>query len=676
MPRKTSFCNKALLKSDLRRYWPLLAFYVGILLFALPMQLMQSGRLDSMLRTESEMQDVLLANMQAGMVIALLTGCIMAMAVFSYLMATRSAGAMHGLPLTRTTQFSTHCIAALGAVTAGNVLIAALCVVAMAGQGIVLWDALALWLVSIELAEIFFFALAAVCAVATGWLLAVPVIYAGCNCVVILLWVVATSLADLFYVGYTSAKVPNAIYWLTPVAKLVDSATSVHSHRIKDGEFSVYFSELPESLLPTVVVYGIIGLALLALAWYLYQKRPSESAGDAMSFRWLRPVARWTIGLCGGWGLGLFLHGVVLYSVGQSDSMVKLLACQVFMGVFCFVATQMLLKKRFRVLDKCWKELIAFVVVLCAVTVCVRLDITGYQKRVPNADKVTSVSISSRVADVSSEDRDVVEMAIALHRYAVESGEGSRPTDSDSFNWARTPEVLDVAEVTDYEGNYYVSLRYDMADGSVMRRAYNLWVTEGSEGHALLNQLANLPECRRARLGLDGEDVIDRLAAGRVYYEDSTNGYYVTYTADLTRAQAKELYRLAEEDALSGDPIDILAEEDQRDDRYRIELDVYLDSTHEYGYYGINVRRGCTAMMEYLSQLEYTIGGENSYSIKDGEITVSEGVIDAEDVIDAATGEVATDGGDVIDITTGRTIGAATGEVIGGADTATTIVVD
>lgn len=665
MPRKTSFCNKALLKSDLRRYWPLLAFYVGILLFALPMQLMQSGRMDSMLRTESEMQDVLLANMQAGMVIALLTGCIMAMAVFSYLMATRSTGAMHGLPLTRTTQFSTHCIAALGAVTAGNVLIAALCVVAMAGQGIVLWDALALWLVSLELAEIFFFALAAVCAVVTGWLLAVPVIYAGCNCVVILLWVVATSLADLFYVGYANAKVPSAIYWLTPVAKLADSATSVNSHRIEDGEFSVYFSELPESLLPTVVVYGIIGLALLALAWYLYQKRPSESAGDAMSFRWLRPVARWTIGLCGGWGLGLFLHGVVLYSVGQSDSMVKLLACQVFMGVFCFVATQMLLKKRFRVLDKCWKELIAFVVVLCAVTVCVRLDITGYQKRVPNADKVTSVSISSRVADVSSEDRDVVEMAIALHRYAVESGEGSRATDSDSFGWARTvDDVLAVTETTGYEGNYYVSLRYEMANGSVMRRAYNLWVTEGSEGHAMLNQLANLPECRRARLGLDGEDVIDRLAAGRVCYEDNTNGYYVTYTADLTRAQTKELYRLAEEDALSGDPIDILAEEDQRDDRYHIELDVYLDNTHNYGYYGINVRKGCTAMMEYLSQLEYTIGGENSYSIKDGEITASEGVIYGEDT---------SDGEDVIDITTGRTIGAAT---IGGADTATTIVVD
>lgn len=649
MPQKTSFCNKALLKSDLRRYWPLLAFYVGILLFALPMQLMQSGRMDGMLWTKSEMQDVLLANMQAGAVIALLTGCIMAMAVFSYLMAARSTGAMHGLPVTRTTQFCTHCIAALGAVTAGNVLIAVLSIVAMAGQGIVLWDALGLWLVSIELAEIFFFALAAVCAVVTGWLLAVPVIYAGCNCVVILLWLVATSLADLFYVGYTNANVPSGIYWLTPVAKLVDSATSVKSQRIEDGEFTVYFSELPESLLSTVAIYGVIGLALLALAWYLYQKRPSESAGDAMSFRWLRPVARWSIGLCGGWGLGLFLHGVVLYSVGQSDSMVKLLACQVFMGVFCFVATEMLLKKRFRVLGKCWKELIAFVVVLCAVTVCVRLDITGYQKRVPNADKVTSVSISSRAADVSGEDRELVEMAIALHRYAVESGEGRRDMDSDSFGWVRTADdVLTVTETTGYEGNYYINLRYNMADGSVMRRAYTLWVTEGSEGHTLLNRFANLPESRRARLGLSGfEDVVSVIWGGTVYYEDNSNGYYVTYTADLTRKQAEELYLLAEEDALNGAPIDILAEKNPRDDRYCIGLDLYNGEELYHGDWSLYVRSGCTAMMEYLSQLEYTTGGDRSYTIKDGEITV------AEDIIDAATGEI-----------------------IGGADTATTIVVD
>lgn len=650
MPRKTSFCNKALLKSDLRRYWPLLAFYVGILLFALPMQLMQSGRVDSLLRTKSDMQDVLLANMQAGMVIALLTGCIMAMAVFSYLMATRSTGAMHGLPVTRTAQFCTHCIAALGAVTAGNVLIALLSIVAMAGQGVVLWDALGLWLVSIELAEIFFFALAAVCAVVTGWLLAVPVIYAGCNCVAILLWLVATALADLFYIGYTSAKIPDGIYWLTPVAKLVDSSLSTDSHRLEEGEFAVYFSELPESLLSTVAIYGVIGLALLALAWYLYQKRPSESAGDAMSFRWLRPVARWSIGLCGGWGLGLFLHGVVLYSVGQSDSMVKLLACQVFMGVFCFVATEMLLKKRFRVLGKCWKELIAFVVVLCAVTVCVRLDITGYQKRVPDADKVTSVSIFSRVADtVAGEDRELVEMAIALHRYAVESGEGHRDMDSDSFGWVRTADdVLTATETTGYEGNYYINLRYNMADGSVMRRAYTLWVTEGSEGHTLLNRFANLPESRRARLGLSGfEDVVSVIWGGTVYYEDNSNGYYVTYTADLTRKQAEELYLLAEEDALNGEPIDILAEKDQRDDRYSIGLDLYNGEELYHGDWSLFVRSGCTAMMEYLSQLEYTTGGDRSYTIANGEITV------AEDIIDAATGEI-----------------------IGGATAATAIVVD
>ena len=30
MPRKTSFCNAALLRSDIKRYWPLLFLYVAV----------------------------------------------------------------------------------------------------------------------------------------------------------------------------------------------------------------------------------------------------------------------------------------------------------------------------------------------------------------------------------------------------------------------------------------------------------------------------------------------------------------------------------------------------------------------------------------------------------------------------------------------------------------------
>lgn len=44
MPRKTSFCNAALLRSDIKRYWPLLFLYVAVWVVILPMQILSANR--------------------------------------------------------------------------------------------------------------------------------------------------------------------------------------------------------------------------------------------------------------------------------------------------------------------------------------------------------------------------------------------------------------------------------------------------------------------------------------------------------------------------------------------------------------------------------------------------------------------------------------------------------
>ena len=43
MPRKTSFCNGTLLRSDLRHYWPAGFLYVLVWLVLLPIPLLQTG---------------------------------------------------------------------------------------------------------------------------------------------------------------------------------------------------------------------------------------------------------------------------------------------------------------------------------------------------------------------------------------------------------------------------------------------------------------------------------------------------------------------------------------------------------------------------------------------------------------------------------------------------------
>ena len=321
MPRKTSFCNRALLRSDVKRYWPLLFLYVAVWVMILPLPILQAGRwMVSVEQIQAEIHNTIYNALFGSIVMALLFGCLTAMAVWSYLMTTRAVGLLHALPVTRTEQFLSHSIAGLGMLTVGNVFIFLLSAACCAGRSYVDWAILGAWLLLTELMELFFFALASLCAMATGWLLAIPVLYGAVNTIAILLHAVVQAMANIFYYGYYTTGPAKAVMWLTPVGRIWTAIGDDTSYWITaDGRVSSEYleegwrvSHLSPTAYTTCAIYAVVGLALLALVWWLYQKRPSESAGDAMAFRWLRPIARWSIGLCGGWGLGLFLHYVVL----------------------------------------------------------------------------------------------------------------------------------------------------------------------------------------------------------------------------------------------------------------------------------------------------------------------------------------------------------------------------
>ena len=235
-----------------------------------------------------------------------------------------------------------------------------------------------------------------------------------------------------------------------------------------DGEYitrngiEVYWRSLSAQALPTSAIYAAAGLALLALGWLLYRKRPSETAGDAIAFPWLRILVRWAVGLCGGLGLGLFLSSFVL---GGSRSLAKLLLCQVFMGLLCFVAAQMLLQKTFRVFRRSWKELAALAAAMVALTLAIRADILGVQYRVPDVPQVDNVRVMvSRCegGNFLASDSTAIETVTSLHRAILDQG----------------PENADDSRVL------YVSFYYTMKNGQEIRRNYGIADQPASESAA------------------------------------------------------------------------------------------------------------------------------------------------------------------------------------------------
>lgn len=615
MPRKTSFCKAALLRSDAKRYWPLLFLYTAVWVMILPLQLLKVSRWETgAVLVRAALHNTIHDTLYASIIMGLLFGCLTAMAVWSYLMTPRTIGLMHALPVNRTQQFFSHAISGFGMLTAGNVLVFLLSVGSCAARGYVDWAMLGAWLLLTELMGLFFFALASLCAMATGWLLAIPVLYGAANVLAYLLHIVVQAMAEVFYYGYTATEPAAGVVWLTPVGKLWLSVNAGGEQwidqygAVQDGYFAAMdgyrWETLNASAYTTCFIYAAAALVLLALVWWLYQKRSSEMAGDAMAFRWLRPVARWTIGLCGGWGLGLFLHYVVLS--GASSNLAQLLVSQIIMGVVCFFGAQMLLQKRFRIFNKrWWIETAAMLAVLAAVTVGVKADITGYQHRIPAAEDVTSVRVMCSAIDMDTEDPALTETVIALHRaileqYDREGAPGSfypTPTSSEDTSGEETVQ------------HRYVRMTYTLKNGTKLAREYLVRMQRGTETYTLLTELANTRGSLLSIVGLDYLERwggVDAITGGYVLrYED---GAVLTLSGQQAKALAESLYADIDSGALTVDILDTDKVFGTGGSRYGVTLYLYVDGVSRD--FGLDMPLSCTRMWEYVEGLELNDGTE------------------------------------------------------------------
>lgn len=186
MPFTTSSSKWALVRSDLRRFWPLLFGYAVLWLCAMPVALWSHRDYARTLDHVRVLCDIVNSYFSNGGIVAaaIVPACftvLLTMALFSYLMNSRSVGLMHSLPITRGAQFGVHFAVGVGMFTAVHVVTALISLPVQAALGAVDLQGTLEWLAVAEVSGLLFFSLSTLCAMVTGWLLAIPVIYAGVN---------------------------------------------------------------------------------------------------------------------------------------------------------------------------------------------------------------------------------------------------------------------------------------------------------------------------------------------------------------------------------------------------------------------------------------------------------------------------------------------------------------
>ena len=537
-----SSSERALARSDFRRFWPLLFGYAVLWLCALPLSLWSRHDYLSSRRPMEAMASVsgyLNGSAKATIFVSAFFTVLLAMALFAYLMNSRSVGLMHSLPITRGRQFATHFAVGVVMFTAVHLATALLTLPVQAALGAVNMRGTWEWFAAAELTSLFFFALATLCAMITGWLLAVPVIYTGINFLFAAFHLLFSTMTQLFYWGYESAGWPAWVNWLTPFVRLYQAATTTGAedeipYGVENGA-RYYFDYLPSAFWKTMLIYTVAAVIFIVVAWLFCRARQSETAGDAIVFPWLRPVVLYVISLAGGMGLGILLW----YMVASSESIYVLLLCQIVAGLIVYFGVQMLLHKSFKVFNRRgWlgaAALTAALVILCLV---IRFDAFGVQKYVPDVNQIESAEINTYAYDdIPSvrglKDPQGLEKLTALHKAILEQG---RPSSQEIDQTVGVP----TSEYSGDQDYFTFAITYSLKDGGTIRRSYSQIVRRGTPLYEAANAFYNDSAVRQASYD-------DNYIGAEIEPSAITGGWFNNYnlggdSAELTAAQARQLY--------------------------------------------------------------------------------------------------------------------------------------
>lgn len=403
---------------------------------------------------------------------------VLAQLMFGDLYNSRLCYAIHALPVTRGGWFGTQIILGIVGSLLPNLLNAGVLLLFLEEYRItVLW-----WLAASELQFLFFFGVAALCAICAANRFGMLILYGIVNFTHLLVfWLWMKLYACLIYGMY----IRDVVVPLSPLAQIMfgDQPFIIHTTPTavpipqQPGNYEVDYVVDGVSLSPDswlLLAYAAVGIAAIWLAMRLYRKRRNECAGDLLAFHKLElPVLILCTLAAGGMG-----HLMAYIFGGFRGNMCYPL---LFIGmVVGYYACLMLLKRQINVFTGKSVPLLA---ALCAVmllslalTGLDPLDVTG---RVPDAQEVASVDMTFEYwtqHDTQTSDPEMIAKVLEVHQQALREHrerEASRPLLTRIFgDEGREITFPDVDGENQRVGLCYI--RYTMKDGSALNRVYQI----------------------------------------------------------------------------------------------------------------------------------------------------------------------------------------------------------
>ncbi len=534
MKSKTSYFNRALFFSLLKRYWPIFVSYCLIWLIVLPIALANrlqyeaatmGSNVDLRVLTADGGNQILRIGIYGGVLMSGIFSIFIAMAAFSYLYNARSVSMMCALPIKREGVFLSVFSSGLIAMFAINVAVFLVSLAVVAASGIFAGGCVYLlqWLAMVCILNLFFFGFAALVASFTGNVLVLPIVYVILNFTVYVVEMLVKTVMGMFIYGISMNGSSELSAFSPPVELLTSNKfVQILEHPADYNSTVIGASYSGWGLL---AVYALVGLLFAALAMVLIKHRRMESAGDVVAVRLLKPIFKYCLSVGCALVLGLLIYSTVfdnsnIFGVQSMLFMLLFMLLGAFIGYF---AAEMLMQKTLRVFSgRKWIGMGITAVIISAFMLCGEFDVYGIESKVPAAGEVQSVAISCSGENVVLEQPENIEAAISLHSDIISNKDVNERHTGD-YNMAVN----------------YITINYTYKNGKTLTRDYNIY-KDASDDIYTLNDLMNSKEAVEYRKELSVPVSVDTIADAYISYFDKA---LETYTSvELSPTQAYELY--------------------------------------------------------------------------------------------------------------------------------------
>ncbi len=483
MPSKISYSKNGSLiqpmifKKNLTRFWPFMLIYMIYLVILYPMVLHLNF---------SDYHDTSAAKLVAGHFASLrdpisifLIALVMAMAMFSYLYQSRSANMMHAFPVTRTQLFVTNYLSGLVMLLVPQIICTLLTNLVILGKADeMIWVAWA-WLGITAGETLFFYSFACLMVMFTGQLFTSALFYFIWNFVYVAAVFLINATGAVFMYGVSFGAIEFQYTPLFPLGYMMSHVGFVYNGQLL--EFGL------DKGMGVWTVYLVVAVLFTVLAWYIYQNRRIECAGDFLSMKWTAPVFRWGVVLIGGTASALFFSYMLLGEGGSWNGRIaRFVIFLVLIGAALFFVSEMFIEKSVRVFRKrIITECVCCIAVLLVGAALLQFDVFGIESYVPQAGAVENVTLGWQNREVSYETPEQIGQFCELHELLTEHvSDQKRHTDGN----AGYTSVVENGDV--WYG--YITLTYTLSDGSRVSRQYNVATTDAAFSDELQKQLTEL----------------------------------------------------------------------------------------------------------------------------------------------------------------------------------------